>query len=83
MGKSVGLCKTTKRKDEQNGEILKKIGQRFNKEFMKFWSFTEYSPNILRNIGMNIQISDLMMSLPHNSQFIFFYTENWQNPMDF
>ena len=63
---------------EQNGEILNK-NWTINTEVMKIWSFADI--HILRNIDMNMQISDLIMSLPYNSQFYSYRKLEGKNPL--
>ena len=46
-----------------------------NKEVMKFWNkFRKFSRNSSWPVAMNMQMSELMMSLPHNFPFTL-YTE--------
>ena len=45
-----------------------------NKEVMKFWSFENFQDTFSWPVRMNMQMSELMMSSPHNFPFIL-YTE--------
>ena len=55
---------------EQNSENLMKIGWKIR----KLWHFRKFSRNISWPVVMNMQMSELMMSWPHNFPFIL-YTE--------
>ena len=50
-----------------------KIGLK-NKEVMTLWNFTNFQETISWPVNMNMQMSELMMSSPHNFPFIL-YTE--------